>query len=153
MTTLELWMLRFLLWTLSFWFACALFYFNSKMWDISEKSSNQHLTNIFLLILQSLFRRDYANLYFSLTAFIFVTQLVFSFCYLGAQLTAKAAEVNESIYGTEWYNYPPNIQMYMILIMKRAQKPFIITGYSLVSCSLESFKDVSKFIECFICDL
>lgn len=54
----------------------------------------------------------------------------------------KAAEVNEAIYCSEWYSYPPKIQMFTILIMKRAQKPFILRGYSLVSCSLQSFKEV-----------
>lgn len=43
---------------------------------------------------------------------------------------------------TEWYN-PPTIQMLTILIMKRSQKPVVISGHSLTSCSLESFTDVS----------
>lgn len=71
-----------------------------------------------------------------------ILQMVFLFCYLGDQMTCKAAEVNESIYDTEWYSYPNKIQMLMILVMKRAQKPFVLTGFSLVSCSLTSFKEV-----------
>lgn len=58
-------------------------------------------------------------------------------------MTVKAAQVNESIYDTKWYTYPPKTQLLMILIMKRAQKPFVMTGYSLVSCSLQSFKEVN----------
>lgn len=57
-------------------------------------------------------------------------------------MTVKAAQVNESIYDTKWYTFPPKAQLLMILIMKRAQKPFVMTGYSLVSCSLQSFKEV-----------
>lgn len=80
----------------------------------------------------------------ALTATFFIIQMLFSFCYLGSQLTSKAFEINDSIYGSDWYNYPSKIQMYTILIMKRSQKPFIMTGYALVTCSLEKFKDVSK---------
>lgn len=107
-----------------------------------ENSSFDHVCYF-----QSISSRDYADLHFAITAFLFVFQLIFSFCHLGSQLTAKAAEVNESIYFSKWYNYPPKIQMVVITVMRRAQKPFIITGYSLVSCSLESLKDVSHFIK------
>ncbi|XP_055321878.1 odorant receptor 2a-like [Sitodiplosis mosellana] len=97
-------------------------------------------------MIESLSRRDYADIHLSVTGFFFVIQGVFSFCYLGAQITAKAAEVNESIYCSEWYTYPPTIQMFIVYIMRRSQKPFILTGYSLVSCSLQSFKDMLNFV-------
>lgn len=81
----------------------------------------------------------------ALTANIFILQMIFAFAILGSQLTGKVAEVNELIYDCDWYNYPPKIQMLTIMIMKRAQKPFIMKGYALTACSLESAKNVSLF--------
>lgn len=89
-------------------------------------------------------RRDYASLNLAVTAFCFSVQVIFAFCYLGAQLTAKAAEVNEAIYCSDWYSYTLTIQKFMVLIIRRSQKPFIMTGYSLVSCTLQSFNNVSQ---------
>lgn len=82
----------------------------------------------------------------ALTGVCFVFQMMFAFCYLGNQLTTKAFEINDSIYDCDWYNYPPTIQLLTILIMKRSQKSFIMTGHFLVACSLQSFKDVSKML-------
>lgn len=136
-------------------FHCELFYFNLPVhyFTAVKRREIAHFLYFFIdrrikdqqiFFFQSISRRDYADLYMSIIASVFVTQVMFSYCYLGAQLTAKSAEINVTIYSTEWYNYPCEIQMFMILIMKRAQKPFVITGYSLVYCNLESFKNVSE---------
>lgn len=74
---------------------------------------------------------------------MFIYSTLFSFCYLGDQITFKAAEVNESIYSSEWYKYPPIIQIFTVHIIRRSQKPFIMIGCSLVTCSLQSLKQVS----------
>lgn len=66
------------------------------------------------------------------------------FCYLGQKLTNSAAEINDAICDTEWYKYRPKIQILLVPIIMRTQKPFVMTGYSLVSASLVSFKEVSE---------
>lgn len=91
---------------------------------------------------QNMLKQNYVELHRALTANFFILQLCFSFCYLGDQMTSKALEVNESIYSCEWYTYPTKTKMLLILIMKRAQKPFVLSGYSLVDLSLKSFKEV-----------
>lgn len=73
-----------------------------------------------------------------------VLQLVFTFCYFGDRLTTKALEVNDAIYDVPWWNFPLDKQKLIQPIMMRAQKPFILTGYSLTSLSLESFKEVPE---------
>lgn len=67
-----------------------------------------------------------------------------TFCYLGQQLTNNAAEIYDAICDTEWYNHPPKIQILLVPIILQGQKPFDMTGYSLVKASLESFKEVSE---------
>lgn len=66
-----------------------------------------------------------------------------TFCYLGQKMTTTAFEINYAICDIEWYKYRPKIQILLIPIIMRTQKPFIMTGFSLVSASLESFKEVS----------
>lgn len=73
----------------------------------------------------------------------FLLQTLYIFCYLGSSLTVKAFEVNESIYFSKWYNFPPKVQMLMVNAMKYSQMPFIMKGHYLIDCSLESLKGVS----------
>lgn len=116
--------------------------------------------NWFIWLFQTMMKHDYIALHQALTANFFILQLFFSFCYLGDQMTSKALQVNESIYCSEWYNYSTNMQMLLIIIMKRSQKPYILNGYSLVYLSLKSFKEVRILtylmihtISClFVCD-
>lgn len=72
-------------------------------------------------------------------------QQVFALCYLGELATSKCATTNDEIYHAKWYNYPVKIQKFIILIMMRSQKRFIFKGFSLLSCSLPAFKEVSYY--------
>lgn len=89
-------------------------------------------------------RGDYLELPKTLVANFVVMQLMCSFCYLGDNITTLAAGTYRSICDAEWYNYPPTIQRLFIPIMMRSQKPFVMTGYSLVSASLVSLKEVRE---------
>lgn len=91
-------------------------------------------------------------MYMSLLVLIFLSTTLFAFCFLGDKITGKLIEINESIYASEWYTYPPKIQMFIVPVMRQSQRPFIVSGCSLVICSLQSFKGVSlKRIHSLIC--
>lgn len=79
----------------------------------------------------------------AITAFVFVTTTLFSNCFLGDKITENLSEINKSIYASDWYNYSPKNQVFIIPIMRQSQRPFIVSGCSLVTYSLESFKEVS----------
>ncbi|XP_055321791.1 odorant receptor 2a-like [Sitodiplosis mosellana] len=104
------------------------------------------MCTILFQVKDSISKRDYAELHLAVTANFVIFQMVFSFCFLGDQITTKASEVKESIYDCNWYNYSSKLQKFIIPTINRAHKPFIFTGYALVSCSLESFKEMLSFV-------
>lgn len=65
------------------------------------------------------------------------------FCYFGNLVTAQFIEVADIAYLTIWYDYPLPLQPFVMLMMARAQKPKLITGFKMTRCTLESFKNVS----------
>lgn len=86
---------------------------------------------------------NYLDVEVAIVTASFFLQMVFVFGYFADQLKAEAFKMNESIYCSEWYRFPPKIQMFMIYVMRRAQKPYLLQGLSLTNCSLQSFMDVN----------
>lgn len=51
----------------------------------------------------------------------------------------------ETVFNSKWFNYPPELQKYMVLVIARSQYPSQFTGLGLFECSLEAFAQVSFF--------
>lgn len=49
------------------------------------------------------------------------------------------SNINDEIYGSNWYIYPLNLQKYLILILARSQRELNFTGFGLFRCTVEMF--------------
>lgn len=54
---------------------------------------------------------------------IFITLLVL--CYYGDGVTFKLAAVTDAVWFLSWHQYPTPMQKYLILVIRRAQIPFV----------------------------
>lgn len=67
------------------------------------------------------------------------------YCYFATIATNRISMIGYSAYDTNWFEYPPKLQKYMILIIARSQETIYFTGFNLVYCTLEVFAKVSIF--------
>lgn len=74
----------------------------------------------------------------------FFTQILFNYisCYYANDVTIKALSAAEVVYDIHWYKLPANKQLFIQLMIERAQKPFYLKGYDIVDCSLATFLNV-----------
>ena len=68
----------------------------------------------------------------------------FLFCYYATFATDRLADLSQTAYNSNWLDWPPEHQNYLILIMARSQEPVRFTGFGLIDCSLEVFGKVSR---------
>lgn len=73
--------------------------------------------------------------------------ILFVFCYYGQNATDKFAEVADAVNAVRWNEYPVDAQKYVVLALVRSQRPFTLTGFSLMDCCLRSFQTVSSNAE------
>lgn len=97
--------------------------------------------------MQSVQTGDYTELHGAIVSNIGIMEILLSFCYFGNRITMKAQDVGFEAYDADWYNYPPKIQLLLLPIVQQSQKEFIFTGYHLVECSMESFKEVKTLVK------
>lgn len=71
---------------------------------------------------------------------------MFIYCYVGNIVTVKCFNVSLIAYQSLWYRYPTNLQFYVMQIIRFSQKPFYLSGYGVMRCSLESFTSVSLLL-------
>lgn len=73
------------------------------------------------------------------------TQMIgcFLMCYFGANLTAKLEKIANIMYNTSWYTFSVKQRKLVVAIMRQAQEPIMLNGFSVFSCSLEMFATVS----------
>lgn len=51
--------------------------------------------------------------------------------------------IGEAAYFTKWYDLPPTLQKYMILIIARSQEEINFAGMGIIYCNLETFGKVN----------
>lgn len=66
----------------------------------------------------------------------------FLFCNYANIATDRIDEIGLLTYTTDWFNYPLDLQKYMILIIARSQLPTQFTGLNLIYCNKEVFGKV-----------
>lgn len=71
-------------------------------------------------------------------------QAIFNLFYFGQNVHSGLMDLSDMIYQSEWYRYPCSVQRFVLLMMKRAQKPFYLSAYGVMRCNLENFVRVSK---------
>lgn len=68
----------------------------------------------------------------------------FLFCYFATIATERIIAVGQTTFNLNWYDYPPELQKFIVLIVARSQKPAYFTGLGIVHCSLETLGKVSN---------
>lgn len=92
-------------------------------------------------------------LFQSIVNVIVVISSFYVFCQNGNIVTTEGLRLADVAYDSLWYRYPAKLQPYMIIILRRAQIPYIFTGYKISRCDLESFKKVCSHHHRYIHDI
>lgn len=73
------------------------------------------------------------------------TQLLFNYisCFYATNVTVKSFSAAEIAYNIHWYKFPVKNQLFIMQMIRRAQKPFYLKGYNIVECSLTTFLNAS----------
>lgn len=68
-------------------------------------------------------------------------QILFNYviCSYASNVSAKLSSVSDIVYNSFWYKYPAELQKLLPLLTQRSQTPYIITGYGIINCSLDTF--------------
>lgn len=64
------------------------------------------------------------------------------FCYVANLTTDRIYSLGDIAYEMDWFEYPPEIHKFFILIIARSQIPADFTGFKLIRCTLETFVQV-----------
>lgn len=62
---------------------------------------------------------------------------------LGQIFHSKLMGMSTTIYQTEWYRYPRNIQYFVLFMMKRSQQLFYLSAFGLMALNLQNYVGVS----------
>lgn len=50
------------------------------------------------------------------------------------------------LYETEWENWSPNFQKFVIILLNLVQKPRYLSGLGLLKCDLDTFSQVDNIL-------
>lgn len=65
------------------------------------------------------------------------------FCYFGDMASNRLSSIGYSAFSADWYNYPVKWQKFLVLMIKRSQRPANFKGLQLITCTLEVFGKVN----------
>lgn len=68
---------------------------------------------------------------------------VYPLCYFASRITAKLNQTAKVIYFSTWYSLPMELQKYMPFMIAFGQRDHVFRGMHMMTCSLESFLQVS----------
>lgn len=82
----------------------------------------------------------------SLNCLLVQLWLNFTFCQNADNMARRTASIANIIYNSYWYMFSiEHSRMVTLIIMRRAQVPFVLNGFQLFNCSLPSFQNVRVF--------
>lgn len=91
--------------------------------------------------------------HFELLVFMFDTSCIISallwpffFCYFANSVTNTIGSIGDIAYNSNWYDFPPNVQKHIMLVIARSQDSVYFSGLGLVRCTLEVYGEVSDSI-------
>lgn len=73
----------------------------------------------------------------------FLSILNFLLCFFVTTATINAMQIGDEIFDLNWYKLPCNEQLFILLVLQRAQKPLELRGLGFFTCSLATFLKVS----------
>lgn len=80
--------------------------------------------------------------FFSLNNLLIQTIFCYVLCYFSTKMSFNAGRFATITYDSTWYEYPVEQQKCIILMIKRSQKSFGLSGYGIISCSMATFLSV-----------
>lgn len=66
----------------------------------------------------------------------------FVFCYLSESFTNDLFDVGNMFFDSAWYRLPAKKQLMVAQVIQMSQRPFRLTGYKIIDCSLQVFSSV-----------
>ena len=64
------------------------------------------------------------------------------YCYSASFVTERILSNGNTMWSTNWFDYPPELRKYVLLIIARSQRPVFFTGLGLIKCTMETFRAV-----------
>ncbi|XP_031637097.1 uncharacterized protein LOC116349691 [Contarinia nasturtii] len=86
---------------------------------------------------------DWGLLGYGIICIICASAWPFLFAWNATLATERIIAVGQTTFGLNWYDYPPELQRCLVLIISRSQKPVYFTGLGIVHCTLETLGKVS----------
>lgn len=83
-----------------------------------------------------------STIFVSVFTLFYIIEALFVLCYFGNSLTINLLDVGHIIYSALWYNYPIKLQRFLVIMIRRSQKQFLISAFGILPCTLEHFKAV-----------
>lgn len=68
--------------------------------------------------------------------------LAFTYCYYGSRITSKPIHFAQTAYETPWYLLPVERQKEISMLIIHGEYELYYSGYGIVTCSLETFRQV-----------
>lgn len=65
-----------------------------------------------------------------------------SFCYFGDMASNRLSSIGLAVYAANWYDYPVQLQRFIVLMISRSGKPAYFNAFDVINCSLEVFGKV-----------
>lgn len=69
---------------------------------------------------------------------------LFLFSFFGKMATESYEKMSNSLFESDWQNLSINLQKYLLLMIRNAQRPLHYHGFRVISLDLETFSEVSK---------
>lgn len=91
-------------------------------------------------------KMEWSAIYGSCFTLCYILDTLFFLCYFGDVLTNSLIEVADYAYDSEWYNYPIKRRAYVAFLIQSAQRPFFISAYGILPCTIENLLKVCSKI-------
>lgn len=122
---------------------------------LNERRYSNSWKNITNLILFFFLNSKKSAAHFDILVFLFDMSCIISallwpflFCHFANSVTDEITRLGFTVYNSNWYDFPNDLQKYIPLVIIRSREPVYFTGLGLIRCTLKVFGDVSKFPMC-----
>lgn len=95
----------------------------------------------FLSIFQST-ESGLALVFSTFMSFVNIFGCIFVFCYLGDGVTEHYNRIGLTLCQCKWYSFPAKIQRKLVPVLILTQRPRVISGLSIILCTIENFTAV-----------
>ena len=84
------------------------------------------------------------NMVIVLTANLTAIFNLFLYCYFGKMATESYEKIPNCFYECNWFDLPPKLQKYFVIMIGNAQRPMYYNGFGIFKMNLETFNKIRK---------